>query len=84
MPSAVILQLAGAHPSGALLRSRWWLHGDAPGPMAIAMAMSRHARRLFTRVQGSLIGPEALADLASGRRLTFDMQAPPSADLRAP
>lgn len=82
VPSAVVLQLTGAHPSGALLRSRWWLHGPARASDTLSRAMSRHARRMFIKTQGALLGPEAYAQLQAGRRLATDAQAPEGSDVR--
>ncbi|NDU99571.1 hypothetical protein [Pseudoroseicyclus tamaricis] len=82
LPAAVVLQLWGEHPGGALVRSRFWAHGDAPEVRDIEATLFRHMRRTFGNEGGSKVGPEAAAQLLTGRRLTFDVNAPAEADLR--
>ncbi|KUP95078.1 hypothetical protein [Tritonibacter horizontis] len=81
--SAVVIQFAGAHPDGALIRSRFWAHGTAAEVLQLEATLFRHMRRSFRNIGGPKVGPAAYAQLLSGRRLTFDIQAPPEADLRA-
>ncbi|WP_143267558.1 hypothetical protein [Aquimixticola soesokkakensis] len=81
--SAVVIQCGGEHPDGALIRSRFWGHGTAEQVVRIEATLFRHMRRLFRNIGGPKVGPVAYAQLLKGRRLTFDVQAPREADLRA-
>lgn len=80
--AAVVFQLQGAREGGALLRSRWWVHGDAEHAVALGRVIARHMRREFRNLRGPKLGPEAFAVLQAGGRLTFDVNAPPEQDLR--
>ncbi|QFT59502.1 hypothetical protein FIU94_11770 [Sulfitobacter sp. THAF37] len=82
LSSAVVLQLWGEHPDGALLRSRFYLHGTAPAARRLEATLFRHMRRTFRNMSGPKVGVEAFEQLIEGRRLTFDVNAPAEADLR--
>lgn len=81
--SAVVIQLYGEHPDGALIRSRFWAHGSAEEVLQVEATLFRHMRRIFRNMGGPKVGPGAYAQLLDGRRLTWDVKAPPGADLRA-
>ncbi|WP_132248917.1 hypothetical protein [Primorskyibacter sedentarius] len=81
--SSVVIQFAGEHPEGALIRSRFWAHGTAPEVLRVEAALFRHMRRTFRNIGGPKVGPTAFAQLLNGRRLTLNVNAPPETDLRA-
>ncbi|QHQ34412.1 hypothetical protein [Algicella marina] len=80
--SAVVIQLHGEHPDGALIRSNFWAHGTATDVLRLEAALFRNMRRTFHNMAGPKVGPNAYAQLLSGRRLTWSIKAPPGADLR--
>ncbi|SMY06136.1 hypothetical protein [Flavimaricola marinus] len=80
--AAVVIRLFGEHPAGPLIRSQFWGHGTAPETLQLERTLFRHMRRTFRNVRGPKLGAEAYAQLLSGRRLTFDVKAPPELDLR--
>lgn len=82
LSSAVVIQLCGEHPDGALIQSRFYLHGTAPEARKLEATLFRHMRRTFRNMNGPKVGAEAFAQLLTGRRLTFEVKAPAEADLR--
>ena len=83
LSSAVVLQLCGEDPGGALIRSRFYLHGTMPEARKLEATLFRHMRRTFRNVGGAKVGAEAFGQLLTGRRLTFDIRAAAEANLRA-
>ncbi len=83
LSSAVVIQLGGEHPDGPLVQSRFWAHGAAPETLQLENMLFRTIRRRFRNVKGPKVGPEAYDQMQAGRRLTWNMQAPAGADLRA-
>ncbi|APE44207.1 hypothetical protein BOO69_12965 [Sulfitobacter alexandrii] len=81
--SAVIMQLGGEHPDGALIRSRFWQHGSDAMVQRIGRTLRQQMRRDFQDVGEAKVGRQAMAQLREGRRLTFDAKAPPEGYLRA-
>ena len=81
--SAVVIQLHGEHPDGALIRSNFWIHGAAADALRLEATIYRNMRRTFRNMHGPKVGPCAYAQLLNGRRLTWNIKAPSGADLRA-
>jgi hypothetical protein len=53
-----------------------------PSPQSLMRAAASAAKKHFTKVRAYWVGPEALVQLRSGRRLTGAEQSPPMYDLR--
>lgn len=80
--TGLCLDEAGLHGDDTLLPSRIYTVGQDPEFLRLFQRVDRRIRRGFARVRGWPVGPEALALLDAGGRLTAFVAAPRDNDLR--
>lgn len=80
-PDSVVLNVGGEWVDGSLISGGVATISESPASQSLMRAIHSGIKKHFTRVQAFWVGPEALAALRSGRRLTYAVQSPPEYDL---
>ena len=80
-PNSVILNAGGEWVDGSLISGGVTTISVSPISQWLMRAVHSGIKKHFTRVQAFWVGPEALAALRSGKRLTYAVQSPPEYDL---
>jgi hypothetical protein len=81
-PDSIEFCPAGKWRDGSIISGRFATLHKTPESQALMRAARSRIKKYFTRVQAYWVGPEALAALRSGGRLTMAIQSPPEYDLR--
>jgi len=80
-PNSVILNVGGEWVDGSLISGGVATISSSPISQSLMRAIHSAVKKHFTRVQAFWVGPEALAALRSGKRLTYAVQSPRNYDL---
>lgn len=81
-PDSIVFQHGGFYSAGILLPGRIATVSDTPAAMKIQRAFSATLTKSFTRVKAYWVGPEALAMLQAGARLTVGAESSSEFDLK--
>jgi len=80
-PDSVTLNVGGEWVDGSLISGGATTNSETPISQSLMRAIHSGIKKHFTRVQAFWVGPEALASLRAGKRLTYAVQSPPEYDL---
>lgn len=80
-PDSIVFQPGGEWNDGAVISGRFATLHKTPASQALMRAVRSLVKKHFTRARAFWVGPEALAALRVGRRLTGAIQSPPEYDL---
>lgn len=80
-PDSVVLNVGGEWVDGSLISGGAATNSSSSISQSMMRAIYLSIRKHFTRVQAFWVGPEALAALRRGKRLTYAVQSPPEYDL---
>jgi len=81
-PDSTVFRLGGLHAENVLVAGEIATLGESQPAVELHRLMVRTVTRGFRRVQAFWLGPEALALLEAGARLTVDVQSPRLYDLQ--
>ncbi len=80
-PDSVILNVGGEWVDGSLISGSATTISDSTVSQSLMRTLHSGIKRHFTRIRGFWVGPEALAELRAGKRLTYAVESPPEYDL---
>jgi hypothetical protein len=80
-PDSVIVYVGGEWVDGSLISGGAATNSETPLSQSLMRAIHSGIKKHFSRVQAFWVGPEALASLRAGKRLTYAVQSPPEYDL---
>jgi hypothetical protein len=80
-PDSVNLNVGGEWVDGSLISGSATTNSETPVSQSLMRAIHSGIKKHFTRVQAFWVGPDALASLRAGKRLTYAVQSPPEYDL---
>src|SRR4051812_861655 len=83
-PDSTILRHGGMFKSDILLAGEVRTASRTTAALRLQRAFDAAIRKTFVKIQAFHVGPEAVALLDSGYRLTAAEQSPPEFDLRRP
>lgn len=81
-PTTVVLRPGGQFNERCLLAGQLGTASDDPSSLALFHAISKHIKRLFTKIKTFYVGKEASELLDNGWRFTTNAKTPPLYDLR--
>ena len=80
-PDSIVFHPGGEWTDQALISGSFTTISKSPISQSLMRVVHIGIKKHFTRVKAFWVGPEALAALRGGRRLTYAIQSPPRFDL---
>ena len=80
-PNSITITHGGLYSPTVLIAGRVATASNSAFAVSLQSAFSRAIAKSYTRIQSYWVGPDALAHMQRGGRLTFSVSAPPEYDL---